>query len=193
MPTEQTGSAMKRKRPIRSDAQWSKRKEIPDAQIRDAADQYEQACRLLAGQPSGVLLPLMNVASMALELYLKALSAELIHVEDDLIPEVSRVYAAPAITGTQGHGLPGLLLAMPDDVRAALVEAFDAVLKPAWHIDLQTTLSALDGVLMASRYPFEHGTDITKYDLKQLVELTGFLARFVRTIPETDRITWKTA
>lgn len=182
---------MKKKPPVRDDVPWTKRQEIPDAQILDAADQYEQACRVLAEQASGVLLPLMNVASMAVELYLKALSAEMIHVEDDLMPEVSRVYAAPAITSNQGHELVGLLNAMPEDVRTALLAAFDAELKPTWRTDLQSVLQGLEGVLMSSRYPFEHGIDITKYNLGHLVGLAGFLARFVKTLPATDRIAWK--
>ena len=182
---------MKKKPPVRDDVPWTKRQEIPDPQILDAADQYEQACRILAGHASGVLLPLMNVASMAVELYLKALSSELIHVKDDLMPEMSRVYVASAITSSQGHGLVGLLNAMPDDIRTALLAAFDAELKPTWRIDLQSVLQGLEGVLMSSRYPFEHGIDITKYNLEHLVGLAGFLARFVKTLPATDRIAWK--
>jgi hypothetical protein len=42
------------------------------------------------------------------------------------MPEVSRVYAAPAITSGQGHGLVALLNVMPPDVRRALINAFDA-------------------------------------------------------------------
>ena len=183
---------MKKKPPVRDDVPWTKRQEIPDPQILDAADQYEQACRVLAGQASSVFLPLMNVASMAVELYLKALSAEMIHVEDDLMPEVSRVYATPAIISKQGHGLVGLLNAMPDDVRTAFLAAFDAELKPTWRTDLQTVLQGLEGVLMSSRYPFEHGIDITKYNPGHLVGLAGFLRRFVKTLSVTRRIVPRT-
>jgi hypothetical protein len=91
---------MKKRPQSREDVPWSKRQEIPAPQVLDAADQYEKACKLLVEQPpgSGVLLPLTNTAAMAVELYLKCLFAELMHVEDELMPEVSRVYAAPAIT-----------------------------------------------------------------------------------------------
>jgi hypothetical protein len=119
---------MKKRPQSREDVPWSKRQEIPAPQVLDAADQYEKACKLLAEQPpgSGVLLPLTNTAAMAVELYLKCLFAELMHVEDELMPEVSRVYAAPAITSGQGHGLVALLNVMPPDVRRALINAFDA-------------------------------------------------------------------
>ena len=46
--------------------EWETRREIPDPQVRDAADQYEAARELLSAQPpgSGVLLPLMNTAAV---------------------------------------------------------------------------------------------------------------------------------
>ncbi len=50
---------MKKRPQSRGNVPWSKRQEIPDAQVLDAADQYEEARKLLAKQPpgSGVLLP----------------------------------------------------------------------------------------------------------------------------------------
>jgi hypothetical protein len=184
---------MKKRPQSRGDVPWSKRQEIPDPQVLDAADQYEEARKLLAEQPpgSGVLLPLMNTAAMAVELYLKCLSAELIHVEDEQMPEVSRVYAAPAITSGQGHGLVALLNTMPPDVRRSLINAFDAELRARWNKDLQRVLAELEGVFLATRYPFEHGIDITRYNLEHLMGLADFLGRFARSVPPTDRIEWK--
>lgn len=184
---------MKKRPQSRGDVPWSKRQEIPDPQVLDAADQYEEARKLLAEQPpgSGVLLPLMNTACMAMELYLKCLSAELIYVEDKLMLEASRVYAAPAITSKQGHGLVGLLNAMPLDVRLSLINAFDAELGPRWNKDLQSVLAELEGAFMATRYPFEHDIDITRYNLQHIMGLADFLGRFARSVQPTDRIEWK--
>jgi hypothetical protein len=63
---------------------WTKRQEIPDPQVRDAADQFEPARELLwaQGPGSGLLCPLMNNASIAIELYLKCLSAEKVYAAD---------------------------------------------------------------------------------------------------------------
>jgi hypothetical protein len=184
---------MKKRPQSREDISWSKRQGIPDPQVLDAAEQYEEACRLLAAQPpgSGVLLPLMNTAAMEVELYLKCLSAELIHVEDELMPEVSRVYAAPAITSGQGHGLVALLNVMPLDVCRALINAFDAELRARWNKDLQNVLAELEGAFLATRYPFEHGIDITRYNIEHLMGLADFLGRFARSVEPTDRIVWK--
>lgn len=182
------------KRPqSRENVPWSKRQEIPDPQVRDAAKQYEEACKLLAAQPpgSGVLLPLMNTAAMAVELYLKCFSAELIHVEDEVISEASQVYAARAITNGNGHGLVALLNAMRPDVRLALSNAFDAELKPCWNNDLQQVLAELEGAFMATRYPFEHSSDIRRYKLEHLLGLANFLGSFARSDEPIYSIEWK--
>jgi hypothetical protein len=184
---------MRKKPPVRDDAPWIKRQEIPDSQFLDAADQYEEARKVLAELPPGrsVLLPFMNTASMAIELYLKSLSAELIHVKDELMPAVSRVYAEPAIMGRGGHRLVRLLDEIPDGVRTALVTAFDAEFERTWGVDVRRVLTELEGAFEASRYSFEYGTDITRYNLGHLMGLADFLGRFARSIPPTDRIAWK--
>jgi len=184
---------MKKRAQNRPDVPWSRRQAIPDPQVLDAADQYEDARKLLAEQPpgTGVLLPLMNVASVAVELYLKCLSAELIHVEDEQMPEASRVYAAPALTGGQGHRLVSLLDAMPPDIRDSLISAFDAELRPLWNKDLRAVLAGLEGAFTASRYPFELDSDISRYNLAHLMRLSEFLGRFARSLPPVDRIVWK--
>ena len=185
-PAESRGKQMKKRPQSREDVPWSKRQEIPDPQVLDAADQYEEARKLLAEQPpgSGVLLPLMNTAAIAVELYLKRLAAELIHVEDEQMPEVSRVYAEPA---RRGHNLVALLDAMPPDVRCSLINAF----RSRWNKDLQRVLTELEGAILATRYPFERGIDITCYNLEHLMGLADFLGRFARSVPPTDRIEWK--
>jgi hypothetical protein len=82
-----------------------RRREIPDPQVRDAADQFEAARRILDAQPpgAGVLCPLMNTAAVAIELYLKCLSAEKVPV--DAGGGWSRVSA----TAEHVHGLTTLL------------------------------------------------------------------------------------
>ena len=171
----------------RKDVPWSKRQEIPDPQIRDAANQYEEACKLLDREGRGVLLPIMNTAAMAVELYLKCLSAELIYVEDDLMRKVSRVYASPK----KVHGLVALLDAMTQDVRRSLIRAYDAKIKTRWNKDLRSVLTELEGVFAATRYPFEPDMDIRRYNFTELMELVDFLGRFATQLPSKAYIKWK--
>jgi hypothetical protein len=80
---------------------------------------------------------------------------------------------------------------MPPDVRHSLINAFDAELRARWNKDLQSVLAELEGAFLATRYPFEHGIDITRYNLDHLIGLADFLGRFARSVQPTDRIEWK--
>ena len=77
--------------------------------------------------------------------------------------------------------------AMPPDVRCSLINAF----RSRWNKDLQRVLTELEGAILATRYPFERGSDITRYNLEYLMGLADFLGRFARNVPPTDRIKWK--
>ena len=176
-------------------APWKKRQAIPDPQVLDAAQQYETARGILwaAAQPgTGILLPLMNTAAMAIELYLKSLSAEVVHVADEGLPGVS-VYAKPAVTNRKGHVLAGLLDELDDDIRALLEAAYAEALQPTLKQQpgLRDVLAGIDGAMVASRYPFEPDKDITKYKLDHLMRVPTFLDEFTRNLEPRDRIKWQ--
>lgn len=80
---------------------------------------------------------------------------------------------------------------MPLDVSRSLINAFGVELRAHWHKGLPSVLAELEGAFLASRYPFEHGIDITSYNLKYLIGLADFLGRFARSVKRTDRIKWK--
>ena len=69
------------------------------------------------------MLPLKNSAAVSIELYLKSLSAERIYTPDTMMPKASVVTAYASIAG---HLLKPLFEAISDDVRAMLIEAYDA-------------------------------------------------------------------
>jgi hypothetical protein len=180
---------MNKKPQSRKDVPWNKRREIPDLQILDAAAQYEKACKLLAQQPpgSGVILPLMNTAAMAIELYLKCLSAELIYIQDISMPEASYVYSAPTNTKKNGHRLVTLLNLIPTDIQDLLIAAFSTEFKNYINKNIRRVLEEFEGSFMETRYPFEYKADITRYNHKFLLEFADFLGRFVRSLPPIDR------
>lgn len=168
---------------------WRKRWEIPDAQIRDAADQYEAARKLLARQPpfSGLLLPLMNVAAVAIELYLKCLSAELVHTPDEDFPNGFIVSAAPT---RWGHKLASLFAEIPDDLKRDIESEFKIGHSNVTGQTFLETLKRCDGAFAESRYPFEKGKDITKYPLGDLMLISEFFSVFVSKLPPKEYIEW---
>jgi len=173
-----------------SEQLWHKRQEIPDPQIRDAADQYEAARKILLDQPlaSGVLLPLINNATIAIELYLKSLSAQLVHTPIDNFPGLNLVTTKPSL---KGHRLVALLDELPDALIQEIENAFarerDAVVIPSF----KQALEECEGAFADSRYPFEPDADISAYPLAVLMLCSRFLAKFVSELRPSECIEWK--
>src|SRR5690242_10820623 len=76
--------------------------EIPNPIIVDAGSQFHAGYSLLRKAPpqSGVLLPTLQSASVAMELYLKALSAREVEVQESPLSQVVTIYAKAA---TRSH------------------------------------------------------------------------------------------
>ena len=173
---------------MRHSQEWESRKEIPNPQIKDVADQYEKARRILFNElpGSGVLFPLMNSAAVAIELYLKCLSAEVVHVINNDFEKSATVYAQPpqAI-----HRLASLFNEIPDEIRCTLVEKFRKLDNTGSEC-FEDTLGKIEGTLMYARYPYEPDNRF-KSDLKTVVTLSAFLHEFVAGLEPREWIQWK--
>jgi hypothetical protein len=157
--------------------------------VQDAAEQYDNARQFLLRQPpeSGLLLPLLNTAAIAVELFLKSLSSELIHTPIDDPYGVYRVYAKPDF---QRHELVKLFNKIPNDVRDQMERSFATDTSIQTTLSLQDQLSKYENLFAESRYPFEKGADISKFSLMPLMALSAFLRKFVANMRPTDRIEW---
>ena len=165
---------------------WRRRQEIPDAQVLDAADQYEAASRVLWAQLSegGILLPFLNVSVMAVELYLKSLSSQRVFVPQE--DGWSIVYAKP---DEFKHPPSKLLEAIPEDVRARMETEF--LKRPDREgVTFRDRCSAYDKLLRSSRYPFDRKLNLNGIRLAQLRDLVAFLKEFVSSYPTEEQITW---
>lgn len=78
-------------------------------------------------------------------------------------------------------------ITFPSDIRADLERAF---IIRSGRLELTDALRQCDGAFAASRYPFEHGADLTSYPLDLLMQCSTFLAGFVSTLEPHDRIQW---
>ncbi len=161
---------------------WKKRRKIPDPQVRDVADQFDAARLLLDAQPSGsgLLLPLLNNAVVALELYLKSLGAVAVYTPRSGSPEVQIVTAEAEV---KGHGLIDLLESIPGDVRQSLEQAYTT--RYTGRV-LRDDLKSYEGLFAASRYAFEKGNKPNKYALPLLRNLCSFLRDFVSKMKPFD-------
>ena len=171
---------------------WHRRQEIPDPQIRDAANQFESARQLLwclaQWRPgSGLLYPLMNTASVAIELYLKCLSAEKVYTEAE--GGWSKVSAKPQ----RGHGLTMLLDEVEGGLGTELDRAFLGDHSAFGCLSFRTALEQCEGTFERSRYPFETAGrhNLSQCPLDLLMACSHFLQQFVARLDTTETIQWK--
>ena len=165
--------------------EWKSRREIPNPQIKDAAEQYEQARQILAKQPpgAGVLLPLVNSAAMAIELYLKCLAGEVIEVPESDGLQSCVVYAQ---ANTGGHQFTTILCTTDEDIRRQM----ESIYLKSTHRHLKHDLSTIEGALVVSRYPYEPDMDISRVCLQTLMSISEFLQSFVASLEPRETIQW---
>ena len=161
------------------------KKQIPDPQVKDAADQFWAAAELLRAQlpRSGVLLPTIVNSVLALELYLKSLSS----------------YSVIKDLKDYGNGVRGgVVTAKPEKSTHKLSELFDAA--DCWvRNDLesrycQSTLcqsgkslrdlfQRYDNVFVTVRYVYEDSESLRSVNLPELRQLAQFMKGAVETLP----------
>ena len=140
-------------------------REIPNPQVLDAAKQFRDGFSVMLAQPplSGVLLPALHCASIALELYLKALSARDLEVPDSAFPGGAYIYAKAS---TQSHKLQ---------------ELFDHARLSRHFYTVREALEAHNAMFMASRYPFEPSSELSNVDIGALGEMLALLDTAIQT------------
>ena len=164
---------------------WDKRQEIPDPQVRDAADQFESARELLWARPpgSGLLYPLLNTATVAIELYLKCLSAEKVY--NDASRGRANISAKPSL---RGRVFATIFDNIDGDLQLELDGTFRKQLSAFGGISFRAALSRCDSAFQESRYPFEPGRDASEYPLGLLMACSHFLKQFVAKLQTKDKI-----
>jgi hypothetical protein len=168
---------------------WKIRRQVPDQQIRDAADQYEEARRLLWALPpgAGVLYPAINAATIAVELYLKSLTSESVHLPVKREINVARVYSKPAVAN---HLLAEIYDAIKPELKTDLDEQFRLAGIGRAGESLRDTLLRFRRLFAISRYPFEPEADTGGFDIHLMMQLSEFLHRFVAQQKPLDIIEW---
>lgn len=168
--------------------EWKIRQEIPDSQVKDAAEQFMSAWKLLEKQPphSGILLPLINTAAVAIELYLKCLSSEEIYTPDD---QTEGGYIVTAKPQKPRHTFVEILNKIPQHYQLEIQQTY-ATEHANDSRTFEEVLSSLEGAFMESRYPFEKNHDITKYSINDLKNTCEFLGKYVAGINAKEAIQW---
>lgn len=154
--------------------------EAPNSQVLGAAEQFHNGYKLMIGAAlgAGVLLPALHCASIAMELYLKALSAREVKVPFDL--GGAYIYAkAPA----KSHRLEALFDEAPTDFRQAIDAEVTKRDRLARYADGRAALAAHNSMFMSSRYPFEPQSEISGIEIYALNEILDALRSGIRSVP----------
>lgn len=159
------------------------KKQIPDPQVKDVADQFFDAAEILWIRESGVLIPAIINSVLAIELYLKSLNA----------------YSVIKSLEEYGNGVRGGLVTVePETSRHELTKIFDVVEVPLRN-EFETTygqsrffkpgssfrdcLSRYDDVFVKVRYIYEDSSSFRRVDISELQQLMKLTRAVVESVP----------
>lgn len=155
--------------------------EIPNGQVYDYAEQFARAVEFLFSHAVEVqcALSVLLEGSLAVELYLKSLTAEtVLHEIEEGCEVLRRVTASPA-EGTHRHDLQKLFDAIERLIRDELQTAYAADPAIAGTASLRDALGRYSDLFVRIRYGFER-RELGNLDMNGLIRLIRF---FQRQIP----------
>ncbi len=151
---------------------------IPNPQVFDVAEQYYRAYRYLDEPGSSTdFLPRLQLAAIALELYLKCLGAEDVYKPED--PRIPGLYTVHAKAVRNHKLVKNLLQRIPADTKNRLTDASEANSLSQQEGFFEQLLDRFEDLLVTSRYPFEEGCRVDCYPLSSLPDLLRFLRKFI--------------
>lgn len=155
------------------------KREIPNPQVFEAARDFHTGYLRLIAEPSGTILSALHCAAIALELYLKSLTAREVEIPGSYVPEVVTVYAESA----QSHDLKHLFEQAPADFRDAIERKTATFPRLAKFPSFSHALGAHAHVFLASRYPYEPSSDISGLTIEVITALLSALREGIQSLP----------
>jgi hypothetical protein len=164
------------------------KKEVPDPQVKDVADQFFDAAEILWVPHSGVLIPAIINSVLAIELYLKALNA----------------YSVIKNLRDYGSGIRGGLVTVePETSRHELIKIFDVLDGDVKHAletafarssiftsgsNFKDCLSAYDDVFIKVRYVYEDSSSFRRVNINELQQLIKLMRSVVESLPRKTMV-----
>ena len=144
-------------------------------QVVEAAQQYEAAYKTL--MKGNQVLAALHCGFLALELYLKSLSAkEYLQEDPETLGEF--IYAEPA---KYIHELDKLFDCAPVDFQDALNRAFEQRMSQDRRFkDVKEALASFNRMFMGSRYPFDPKQNVNGIVISDLNNLLDVLVRVIK-------------
>ena len=166
---------------------------IPDPQVRDVADQFCDAAELLWVQPpgSGVVVPAIINSVLAIELYLKSLTAySVIKNLEDCGDGVSGgiVTVERQKSGKTGHELTDLFDATEDWVKEEFENKYCVSNIYKANSNFRACLCGYDSVFVKVRYVYEDSSYFKGVNISELRELMKLIRNIIESLPRKAKV-----
>lgn len=155
-------------------------REVPNIQILETAESFHHAFEQLVRHPAeGTILPALHNAAIALELYLKSLSATEELVAREPGSDAGLLYAK---TPTN-HQLADLWATARDDAKAFIQQEADQQPRLREFESVADALQHFQPAFVATRYPYEFGRDVSFIRIDVIASLLDALNHAIRRLP----------
>ncbi|MBL0564613.1 hypothetical protein [Aeromonas veronii] len=165
------------------------RLEIPNLMVLDSADQFYDGAKILNELPpgSGVLLPIITNAALALELYIKALNVR-------SVIEVYRPYNNGGYGGRVkeipfkgSHVLSTLLNSVIDEIKRDVDGLFNDGVITHSFCDLIDLVRPYDSLFVQVRYSYENDV-LSNFNITELFECIEIVHDVITKITPIHRV-----
>lgn len=165
------------------------RLEIPNLMVFDSAEQFYDGAKILNALPpgSGVLLPIITNAALALELYIKSLNVR--SVIEDYRPYKNGGYGGRVkeIPFKEIHVLSTLLNNVIDEIKKDVNDLFSNGVITHSFCDLVDLVRPYDSLFIQVRYSYENDV-LSNFNITTLFECTEILRDVITKITPIHRV-----
>ncbi|MGY3856258.1 hypothetical protein [Aeromonas intestinalis] len=133
------------------------RLDIPNIVVLDAAEQFYQSAKILKDMPpgSGVLLPMLTNAALAMELYIKSLNTLSVIENYEKYSDGSEGCVVTEKTGTREHDLSVILSNVDNAIKINIGDLFNNGRIQHSFDELIELVKPYDKLFVRSRYSYE--------------------------------------
>jgi hypothetical protein len=166
------------------------KKSIPDPQVKDVADQFFDAAKILWDPPlsSGTLIPAIINSVLAIELYLKSLAAYSVIRN---LEQYGNGVSGGIVTvepERSGHKLTNIFDIAEDWVKTAFENKYreSSIFKP--NRSFRDCLSTYDEVFVKVRYVYEDSSTLRSVNINELQQLVNLMRVIVESLPRRTTV-----
>jgi len=164
------------------------KKRVPDPQVKDVADQFFDAAKILWAKPpgSGVVIPAIVNSVLAIELYLKSLTAYSV-IKD--LKDYGRGVLGGTVTATprkRVHKLTEIFSVLEEPIKNEFENKYKESSLFKSNSRFEDCLSSYNEVFVKVRYVFEDSSAFKDVNINELEQLMTLTKNAVESLPTKE-------